>query len=211
MAENLEKSKRVTITFQPEPWLFELIQKEEGGKTFIIHKLIRDSQAQKEEYDEKDREREKENKDLKLHIDALINNLKEKSNLESEMKNLKNALLERDGKIGKLETENVKKDELIKKLSESELLTENDGLHVELGKKNDLIVDYANEIKKLEALREKERQATRDIVLHVKATFKDFLQYAPKSEYDIPAYLTTLRKIIGDFEGYLNTLVTTTL
>jgi hypothetical protein len=132
--------------------------------------------------------------------------LNAKSTLESGFSNMKNALLERDEKIAVLETDNEQFRVQIAKLSENELLRENDSLHVQLNGKIKLIDDYAYEVTKLEALLQSKDLIIAEVLSKTKDTFRDFKQFLPTSlePYDIQQYTKAMLTKIIQFEGYLN-------
>lgn len=134
--------------------------------------------------------------------------LKEKSILELRVSDVANSLLERDGKIAVLETDNEQFRAQIAKLSENELLTENDSLRVQLIGKGKLIDDYTLEIEKLEALTQKQRQTVDDVISKTKETFREFKQVIPAwlEPHGLHGTVETFLKKINYFEGYLNTV-----
>lgn len=134
--------------------------------------------------------------------------LKDKNTLESRVSDMGNTLLERDEKIAVLETDNEQLRIQVTKLSENELLKENDGLHIEVTNMQNKLNDYGLEVKKLEALRDKERLTLNEVLSKTNSVFRDFKQYLPTSSehYDIEQYIKAMQKKIEQFEGYLATI-----
>jgi hypothetical protein len=159
--------------------------------------------------------KEKEIERLRRKLEPMQDLLTERDRLKSEVKGLKNGILERDEKIAILQTDNGYKDAVIKdlcekisKLSESELLKENDDLHLQLTQKEKVIRDYANEIEKLEALNETQQRKTTEVISETRKMLRDFKQYLPTTlePYDISTYIKNVQKRMEQFEGYLNTI-----
>lgn len=150
-------------------------------------------------------QREKELQNIKKPHEELLS---EKNTLELRVSNMGNVLLERDEKIAILETDNEQLRMQITKLSESELLKENDGLYLKVTDMQNKLDDYELEVKKSEALREKERQILNGVVSQTNSVFGEFKRFLPTSldPYDIQQYLKAMQKKIVDFEGYLNTV-----
>jgi hypothetical protein len=131
-----------------------------------------------------------------------------KSTLESRVSDMANTFLENRDKIVALETDNEQLRAENAKLSENEVLTENDSLRMELNEKIKLIDDTRFEIEKLEALTQKQRQTIDDVISKTKSTFREFRQYLPTSlePYAISEYIKNAQKKIELFDGYLDTV-----
>ena len=131
-----------------------------------------------------------------------------KSTLESRVFAMKNALLERDDKIAVLETDNEQLREKVEELSHDKLFELTQLQKVQLAQKDKQLSDYALEIKKIEALNEKQGQTINEIISKTNSTFRDFKQFLPTSleAYDIQQYIKAVQKKIEMFEGYLNTI-----
>jgi len=147
----------------------------------------------------------KELENIKKPHEELLN---EKNTLESMVSDMGNALLERDEKIAILETDNEQLRIQVTKSSESELLKENDGLRLKVIDMQNKLDDYGLEVKKLEALREKERQTLNEAISKTNSVFGDFKRFLPTSlePYDIQQYIKNMQKKIEAFEGYLTTI-----
>lgn len=152
--------------------------------------------------------KEKANDKLTRQLKPMEEIINAKEALTSEVSGMKNGLLERDEKIAILETDNVYKDQIIQKLSESEILKENDGLRLQLAQKGKLIIDYDIEIKKLEALNEAEQGTTTRVISETRKMVRDFKENLPASlePYDISTYIKNIQKRMEQFEGYLQTI-----
>jgi hypothetical protein len=153
----------------------------------------------KAEVDKLRTEKQLEIEKVKKPIEALLT---QKSTLESRVCSMENTLLESRNTIGLLETDNEQLRRENALLSESELLKENDDLHLEVKGKDKLIDANTNEIKKSEALSDRRKQTLTEVISQTKTTFRDLKQ-------DIPTWLTTydqLLKKIDDFLGYLETV-----
>ena len=134
--------------------------------------------------------------------------ISEKDTLKSRFSLMENTLLQRDEKIASLETDNEQLKLNLAELSESKLLDENDQLHNKLRAKDTLINDYKLEIRKVEALLEKEQKHRLDVIARVNQMLRDFKQYAPLTfePYEAISYLKSVRKAIENFEGFLKTI-----
>lgn len=145
------------------------------------------------------------NEEIRKLTTSAKNLSNERDTLNSKVSDMENTLLERDKKIAILETDNAYKDELISKLSESELLSENDALHLELNQKIKLNKEYTLEINKLEALIEKDQQTLNDVISQTKKVFRDFNESVPAWMIALP-FVVNVQKKIKDFEGYVQTI-----
>ena len=141
--------------------------------------------------------------------------LNEKGTLELKVSGMGNALLERDGKIAVLETDNEQLRIQVTKMSENELvkensefLKENDGLRIEITDLKNKLVDHANEIEKIEALGEKNIKDLMEVISKTNSVFRDFKQYLPASyaPHDIDEYRKAMQTKMNQFEGYLVTM-----
>lgn len=164
-------------------------------------------------------QRHKRIEQLERKIQPMQDLLTEKGTLTSKVSEMENALVEREHKIATLETDNAYKDEMIKKLSESEILKENDALNVELVQKRKLVTNYEFEIQKLEAVREKERQTFNEVISKTMSVFREFRQFVPSdlrtcqqciNVIELEHYIKNIQKKIENFEGYLQTMASQT-
>lgn len=148
---------------------------------------------------------DKEIEDLRRPNEAL---LAEKSNLQTEFQNMKNALVARIEEIAVLETDNARLREEMEELQHDPLLEKNAALTVQLGRNEQVIIDLKSEVEKQEALINAQKLTISDVTTRTSKMLQEFQQYKPLTlePYDISNYLTGLLKRIADFEGYLNTV-----
>jgi DNA repair exonuclease SbcCD ATPase subunit len=164
---------------------------------------------------------EKELRKAKAELEPMEDLLTEKATLASKVSEMGNSLVERDHKIATLETDNAYKDELISKLSESELsklnseiLKESDALHLELADKSQVISDYELDIEKVEALNEVQQRKTTEVISETRKMLRELRQYCPRlqitnldpTNHPMQTYILTVQKKIEQFEGYLKTM-----
>jgi DNA repair exonuclease SbcCD ATPase subunit len=164
---------------------------------------------------------EKQLKQAKQKLEPMQDLLTEKDTLTSKVSEMGNSLVERDHKIATLETDNAYKDEVIKKLSESELsklnseiLKESDALHLELTEKSKVISDYEHDIEKVEALNEVQQRKTTEVISETRKMLRELRQYCPRlqiinldpTNHPMQTYILTVQKKIEQFEGYLKTM-----
>jgi len=164
---------------------------------------------------------EKELRKANAKLEPMEDLLTEKETLTSKVSEMGNSLVERDHKIATLETDNAYKDEVIKKLSESELsklnseiLKESDALHLELAEKSKVISDYELDIEKVEALNEVQQRKTTEVISETRKMLRELRQYCPRlqiinldpTNHPMQTYILTVQKKIEQFEGYLKTM-----
>lgn len=164
---------------------------------------------------------EKELRKANGKLEPMEDLLTEKATLASKVSEMGSSLVERDHKIATLETDNAYKDEIIKKLSESELsklnseiLKESDALHLELAGKSKVISDYELDIEKVEALNEVQQRKTTEVISETRKMLRELKQYCPRlqiinldpTNHPMQTYILTVQKKIEQFEGYLKTM-----
>lgn len=134
--------------------------------------------------------------------------LAEKSNLQTELQNMKNALVARIEEITLLETDNAQLRQVNEELKHDTLFEKNALLIVQLGKKEQDIIDLTSEVEKQEALINSQKQTISEMASRTSKMLREFKQYQPSTlePYEINAYLKNLQTKIADFEGYLNTV-----
>lgn len=151
---------------------------------------------------------EKKLKQAKRQLKPMESLIMEKEKLESKVSEMGNALLERDDTIATLNMNVDYLNGIIEERSEDKVFEENQLLKVKLGQAKQQIGDYVEEIKKLDALIEKERLQKNELIMKVSQKLIDLKRYAPASleRYELTTYLRNVRKTIENFEGYLNTI-----
>jgi hypothetical protein len=165
----------------------------------------------------------KELRETKRKLEPMQNLIGERDRLKSGNEKMVNGLLERDEKIAILQTDNGYKQDVIEgqcekisklseseilkefKLSESKFLKETDSLHIQLNEKNKLIDDYALDIKKWEALTQKQKQTLSEAISQMKGALMEFRQFLPTSvePHAIGEYIRAMQKKIEKLESYL--------
>lgn len=149
--------------------------------------------------------KEKEIEELKKPIETLLT---EEANLQTELQDMKNALLERIEQIAVLETDNAQLREHVNELSHDTLSEKYAALTIHFGEKEQIITQLTSEIEKEEALIKDLKQKNSDVTLKISKMVRDFRQFAPSSSesYEVVTYLNNVQKTISDVEGYLKTL-----
>ncbi len=146
--------------------------------------------------------KEKEIEELKKPIEALLT---EKSNLQIELQDMKNALLERMEQIAVLETDNTQLRMQNEELSKDSLVEKNSFLTVQVAKAQKNVEDLKTEVEKLTALAEMKKQNLNEIMNQVSKIFGDFRRYAPTTTdpCEIHQYITKVLQRIETFEQQL--------
>jgi chromosome segregation ATPase len=150
---------------------------------------------------------------LKRPMQELIT---EKNILNSRCTGLQNGLLESEEKIQTLETDNEYLRCQISKLSENEILKENDNLHIRLAEKDKTLDSRRIEIEKLEALHTIDKQRQDQITSQFRKLLGDLEQFAPSklpincemcvSSFDVSSFVKSMQKAIENLKGYLSTM-----
>jgi hypothetical protein len=181
-------------------------------------------------------DREKVIDKLRRQLQPMQEIIKAKEGLESEVKKMKNGLLERieenntlqnDNEYLRRQNEELSHDTLIEKTKEltTQLEDAKQYVKVQEAQKNREIGELKADIRQLEALNEKEIREKAEISSKIRSFLRDAKQsiptygeaegnLLPKSQigindalaFQVAKYLGNIRKLIENLEGYLNTI-----
>lgn len=146
--------------------------------------------------------KDKEIEELRKPNEALLT---EKSNLQTELQNMKNALVERIEQIAVLETDNIELRMQNEELSKDRLVEKNSFLMVQIAKTQKDVEDLKTEVEKLTALAEMRKQNRDELINQINKIFSDFKQYVPTTAdpYEMRQYITKVLQRIENFEQQL--------
>lgn len=147
--------------------------------------------------------KDKEIEELRKPNEALLT---EKSNLQTEIQNMKNALVERIEQIAALEMNNTELRMQNEELSKDTLVEKNSFLTVQVAKAQKDVEDLKIEVEKVTALAEMRKQNLNELINQINKMMSDFKRYAPTTAdpYEIRQYITKVLQRIENFEQQLH-------